>query len=91
MHYYSPLQASLNQALKYAQLWFYNPDHICHKKNKELNWAILDQVTALLRDTSPFIQVYETAWEQLEAAAAHFTPVNVVLNIVDVARAARRH
>ena len=55
-----------NDSPHYAQLYLYDPTFAveqCISRNPQLNSALLRQLTEILHDCNPFINIYKTAAE----------------------------
>lgn len=81
-HLQGPLQATIENLLCFAQLFFYDPAEATRKRNERysnLNSYLLRLLTNMLHDCNPFISLYKTANEVLQSNAIS-TDLRVILN-----------
>lgn len=80
-HMQGPLDADVTEDAVYAQLFFYNPAYAAdlrHIQNVTLDRIVLDDLSQMLEDVNPFIGIYQTAREHLNAE--HNADTRVILN-----------
>jgi hypothetical protein len=85
-HLHGPLESNNNATPRYAQVWFYDQQMatdsrmaLANSSRSPVDGRILTMLTEMLRDCNPWIQLYRTAREQLQANEERPTPVDVVL------------
>ena len=82
-HLQGPLEAPANVAPRYAQLYFYDPSYATDTRlqaNTQLDATVLRRLTDMLFDVqNPFITLYQTARERLQAQPGT-APSRIVLN-----------
>ena len=82
-HLQGPLDAAAGQAPRYAQLYFYDPAYATEARlraNTELDGSILRGLLNMLNDNNPYIRMYQTARERLQASQDTGEPSRVILN-----------
>ena len=70
-HLQGPLRTVDDHLPQYVQLFFYNPVYAAQvrgQQNPELCLQLLRQLTDMLHEMNPYIDVYKTAAERLQAA-----------------------
>ena len=74
-----------NDSSHYAQLYLYNPTFAVEQhitRNPQLNPALLRQLTKVLQDYNPFINIYKTAAKQIQSLTTNMTEeICVILNL----------
>ena len=83
-HLQGPLDAADNQAPRYAQLYFYDPAYATDTRlrtNSQLDRSLLrDLLDMLDQAPNPYIRLYLTARERLQAQPHTVGPSRVILN-----------
>ena len=83
-HLQGPLDTAAGQAPRYAQLYFYDPAYATDARlraNTELDGAVLRGLLDMLHDVrNPYIRLYLTARERLQAHQHTAEPSRVILN-----------
>jgi hypothetical protein len=82
-HHQGPLEVQNGHIPRYAQLFFYDPAYAVSVRsahNPQLDHSILAELMEMLRETNPFISIYQTANERLRTAAAAGEDARVILN-----------
>ena len=83
-HLQGPLDTTAGQAPRYAQLYFYDPVYATNTRlraNTELDAIILRRLLDMLDDVdNPYIRLYQTARERLQARQHVAGPSRVILN-----------
>jgi hypothetical protein len=83
LHYrHGALEVPEGQLPRYVQLIFYDPDYTTVERtwrNPQLDEEVLLRPTVELHSVNPFIHIYKTAREQLQAAAALDDNARVIL------------
>ena len=73
-----------NDSPHYAQLYLYDPTFAVEQRitrNPQLNPALLRQLTEVLHDCNPFINIYKTAAERIQSLTTNTTEeIRVLLN-----------
>ncbi|KAH0614326.1 uncharacterized protein H6S33_006212 [Morchella sextelata] len=98
-HLQGPLTAAANDTPAFAQLYFYDPLYaaqMMQQGHPTLDIAVLERLTQEIHTVNPFIPLYKTAKERLEAASSQDGDVRVLLNpqlrlIVESGADKRRH
>ncbi|KAH8144449.1 uncharacterized protein LAJ45_11579 [Morchella importuna] len=83
-HLQGPLTAAAQDTPKFAQLYFYDPVYAAYLRQQEhpnLDLAILERLTNELNIVNPFISLYKTAKERLDAASQGDGNVRMLLNL----------
>ncbi|CUS14009.1 unnamed protein product [Tuber aestivum] len=82
-HLQGPLQPQPNNTPAFAQLYFYDPTYAAHARytaHPRLDSDVLHRLTTMLQNVNPYIAIYKTARERLEAVSQSESDVRVVLN-----------
>ena len=83
-HLQGPLDTATGQSPRYAQLYFYDPAYATDthlRANTELDGTILRGLLDMLIDVgNPFISLYQTARERLQARQHTAEPSRIILN-----------
>ncbi|RPB10743.1 hypothetical protein P167DRAFT_490550, partial [Morchella conica CCBAS932] len=98
-HLQGPLTAAANDTSAFAQLYFFDPLYTAQMMQQgypTLKISVLERLTQEIHTVNPFISLYKTAKERLEAASSQDGDGRVLLNpqlrlIVESGAEKRRH
>ena len=82
-HLQGPLQTAEDSVPQYAQLFFFDPVYAAEarsRQNPQLCLRLLQQLTDMLHEVSPYVQLYRTAKERLDIEVAAGQNAHVVLS-----------
>ena len=71
-HLQGPLEPVPNTTPQFAQLFLYDPQYAANMQytaHSDLDLHLLEQLTLMLHECNPFIEIYQTAKERLNAAS----------------------
>jgi hypothetical protein len=96
-HLQGPLENAPGRAPRYSQLWILDPEianNVRCDHDRDINRSTLNELTDVLQQVNPFIDIYKTAHEQMVSMEAHsppgHAPLTTELSLVMEAAADRR-
>ena len=82
-HLQGPLQPHHDSLPAFAQLYFYDPAYAAqarHTAHPRLDHNVLQNLTIMLHEVNPYIAIYKTAKERIDAVSSSQSEARVVLN-----------